>query len=337
VIASDKKLAPLIAELTARVEQKRLRRKQQQEQEATEASSSSTSTLGLSLNEIDAMTIDTVMQSRLESFIIDHCREQKEEDKCRCCFENCNKLFRGAQFMAKHLKMKHESFAYSELLANVPEVESLMLKRYSAETLEQQPLPPIQVETSAGLELKSVREVLAKSSSSSSSGGPPMLLPPHHAPFAPGGGYHHNPQFGHPHGQHGGEGAFHYQAPHQRFPRRHGQDNFHHEGGDHFNNKRQQHGGHVSGNKRRLDHQDDRERDRDRRQSFNEPNNNGVNSSPAPPQPPAPPSTSSPSLVITESKNPRKMVSYVDVDAPKVKNLFLFVSLRVYICFYHTL
>jgi hypothetical protein len=62
--------------------------------------------------------------------------------KARCCFKYCNKLFKGLDFLRKHLVVKHETFAYDLLLKDS---EPYMRNRYENEDISARPLPPIEV------------------------------------------------------------------------------------------------------------------------------------------------------------------------------------------------
>merc|ERR1712070_742005 len=81
------------------------------------------------------------------------------DGKARCCFSACNKLFKGFDFLKKHMKSKHELFGIEELTDNA---EDGMLKRYDAEDIRDRPLPQVEVETSTGLDKKSVAQVLTQ-------------------------------------------------------------------------------------------------------------------------------------------------------------------------------
>ncbi len=286
-IASDKKLSPLIAKLTARLEEKR-RRKQQIVDESVSSSSSSL-VVTMSNDESDAKAIEEAMQTRLERFVIDHCGEA--EDKCRCCFSDCNKLFKASTFLIKHLKMKHDAFAFCELA--VQDAEPYMSKRYQEEPLEQQPLPPIHVETSNGLEVKSVREVLSKSNAP---GAAPLLTTPP-PPLSLSDSYHY--QAPHHRGSNGG-------YDNQRRRNSHDGEGF----GDH---RRQNFQG-----KRRFEQQDDNRGGGDRRQSWNGPSHyNQSNNDQSPPQKHV-------AVASSDDKVVRKLPMYVDVDAPKVSLMLFF-------------
>ena len=79
------------------------------------------------------------------------------EGKARCCFPACNKLFRGVDFLKKHMRVKHDLFALNELTSDA---EPFMKGRYDEQMITARPLPPIEVETVAGIEQRGVSEML---------------------------------------------------------------------------------------------------------------------------------------------------------------------------------
>eukprot|EP01041_Mallomonas_annulata_P001159 gene1159-2251_t len=82
------------------------------------------------------------------------------EGKCRCAVEWCNKLFKGPEFLKKHLRTKHIEMA-SNLLLKAS--ESFMRIRYEAEDLLTRPLPLVPCEISGGgFELRTVKEILER-------------------------------------------------------------------------------------------------------------------------------------------------------------------------------
>jgi hypothetical protein len=84
----------------------------------------------------------------------------EQEGKVRCGFKWCNKLFKGVDFLSKHLKQKHAPDATLRELVNI--ALPFMRKHYLAEDMTSRPLPPIELETSSGIELISVRNVLER-------------------------------------------------------------------------------------------------------------------------------------------------------------------------------
>jgi hypothetical protein len=83
----------------------------------------------------------------------------EKDDKCRCCYVTCNKLFKGADFLSKHMRLKHEDFAADLLLKDA---EPFMRRRFEAEPMGARPLPPVEVEAHGRTELKSVKAILDK-------------------------------------------------------------------------------------------------------------------------------------------------------------------------------
>lgn len=81
----------------------------------------------------------------------------ENEGKARCCFPACNKLFRGLDFLKKHMRSKHELFALNELTADA---EPYMKARYDEQIITARPLPPIEVETVAGIEQRGVSDMM---------------------------------------------------------------------------------------------------------------------------------------------------------------------------------
>ena len=79
------------------------------------------------------------------------------EGKARCCFKWCNKLFKGPDFLHKHLKSKHAMEVNAARLLAVS--EPFMWARYESEDVSARPLPPIEIETSSGVELVSVQSI----------------------------------------------------------------------------------------------------------------------------------------------------------------------------------
>jgi hypothetical protein len=72
---------------------------------------------------------------------------------------SCNKLFKGADFLGKHMRLKHEDFAAQQLLQDAM---PFMRRRYEAEPMGARPLPPVEVEAHGRTELKSVKTILDK-------------------------------------------------------------------------------------------------------------------------------------------------------------------------------
>ena len=97
-------------------------------------------------------TQDATLEAQIESM----CKIEPE-GKARCCFPACNKLFRGVEFLKKHMRTKHDLFALNELTADA---EPYMKARYDEQMITARPLPPIEIETVAGIEQRGVSEML---------------------------------------------------------------------------------------------------------------------------------------------------------------------------------
>jgi hypothetical protein len=96
-----------------------------------------------------------------------NCKIEKE-GKTRCWFPYCNKLFKGLDFLKKHVVLKHDSFMNDIFLRNA---EPYMRIRYENDDIIRRPLPPVEIEALGGIEKCSVREILDKHT-------PKILLPP---------------------------------------------------------------------------------------------------------------------------------------------------------------
>lgn len=80
------------------------------------------------------------------------------EGKARCCYPECNKLFKGLEFLKKHIRGKHsEVFGLDALLADaVP----FMKARFEAQEPGMRPLPPVEREVGNGeIEQKPIQEL----------------------------------------------------------------------------------------------------------------------------------------------------------------------------------
>jgi hypothetical protein len=80
---------------------------------------------------------------------------QKDDGRVRCWFPNCSKLFKGPEFLCKHITSKH---GIQELVLHV--CEPAMRKRYDEDKLLDRPLPMISVETADGVEFKFAKEII---------------------------------------------------------------------------------------------------------------------------------------------------------------------------------
>lgn len=106
---------------------------------------------------------------------IENNSKKAKDDKVRCWFPYCNKLFKNSDFLKKHVTLKHDFFASEVMLRNA---EPYMRSRYEAEDIANRPLPPIEVEVPGGLEKRSIRDILTKYAPPALMPPGPMLLPP---------------------------------------------------------------------------------------------------------------------------------------------------------------
>lgn len=97
---------------------------------------------------------DEIFNSSLQSQAI-----IEVEGKSRCFFHSCRKLFKSIDFLSKHMKIKHEEFCYDAFLDNSYDS---MRSRFESDELLHRPLPPIRVETSNGIEYKTIQEILSR-------------------------------------------------------------------------------------------------------------------------------------------------------------------------------
>lgn len=111
--------------------------------------------LGSDRDEEDAKSIAKAQEKVMEDITLENCVTQPD-GKARCGLSWCNKLFKGQDFLMKHIKNKHPDLALVRL---VRVAESYMLARFNAEDICKRPLGPIEIESSGGLEQKTVKEV----------------------------------------------------------------------------------------------------------------------------------------------------------------------------------
>lgn len=120
----------------------------------------------------DAAVIVSRNEKTFEQIVKDKCK-QENEGKCRCSYVLCNKLFRGIEFLSKHIKLKHADFAAEELAVDA---EPFMRSRYDAEDISARHLPFVEVEVQGRTELRSLKEIVDKYAPPPPP--PPMGLPP---------------------------------------------------------------------------------------------------------------------------------------------------------------
>jgi hypothetical protein len=106
-------------------------------------------------DEEDAKTIFKAQEKVLEQITVENCVVQSD-GKARCGLTWCNKLFKGQDFLMKHIRNKHIDLALVRL---VRVSEQYMFTRFMAEDICKRPLGPIEVETGGTLEQKTVKEV----------------------------------------------------------------------------------------------------------------------------------------------------------------------------------
>jgi hypothetical protein len=107
------------------------------------------------VDEEDAKAIAKAQEKVLEQITVENCVVQSD-GKARCGLTWCNKLFKGQDFLMKHIRNKHIDLALVRL---VRVSEQFMFTRFMAEDICKRPLGPIEVETGGALEQKTVKEV----------------------------------------------------------------------------------------------------------------------------------------------------------------------------------
>lgn len=141
---ADRKIGPIIADLTQKLAIKKAR--------AQDPSLPGT------IDEEDARQLENIQDRTNEELIKSRCKFEID-DKCRCCFPYCNKLFKAVSFLVKHMKTKHTEFGFEALLQDA---EPFMRRRYEQEDMSARPLPPVEVESFHGIELRSVKDIVEK-------------------------------------------------------------------------------------------------------------------------------------------------------------------------------
>mmetsp|Transcript_22792 Transcript_22792/g.33284 ORF Transcript_22792/g.33284 Transcript_22792/m.33284 type:complete len:1021 (-) Transcript_22792:386-3448(-) len=169
----DNRVADFIVDLRRRV----ARKQQSIETDGVEQ-------LPRTVDEEDALAISRAQEKVMEQVTNENCNMQPD-GKARCGLVWCNKLFKSKEFLSKHIKNKHPDVALERL---VRVAEQYMSARFNAEDLVNRPLPPIDVETSAGLELHSVKDVYEDAQSRLVGAGGPVQHIVHVLPSVPGGG-----------------------------------------------------------------------------------------------------------------------------------------------------
>lgn len=144
VPTSNPRVEAILVELRERVAQKKLR--------------DADPSLPGSADEEDAKVLAAAQEKTFDLCVEARLKLEKE-GKCRCCYVSCAKLFKGLDFLTKHMHLKHEDFAAEELLVDA---EPFLRRRFEADPLNARPLPPVEVETHNRTELKSVKDVIMK-------------------------------------------------------------------------------------------------------------------------------------------------------------------------------
>jgi hypothetical protein len=296
----DRKLGPIIADLTQKLAIKKARL--------------SDPTLAGTVDEEDAKQIQQIQDEAFFELVKEQSKPEPD-DKCRCGYVYCNKLFKSLQFLIKHLKTKHVNEFGFDILLNI--AEPFMRKRYEAEDITARPLPPVEVEGYNGnVELRSVKEIMEKYIK-------PILPPPPLLPVVPYPGVGMS--------GYGGPPPLPFGPPPTNYP--YTNDNYSNSGGN--GNRRFSHGGNYDNNNRGHNRN---KRGRDYSEDFNS-------------QSLAPalsiPSESDLSGTTISLKNDNSTKSsfrssyppakgglnpYLDVDAPKV-NYCCFFELFKHVCY----
>jgi hypothetical protein len=125
-------------------------------------------------DEADAKAIAKAQEKVLESVTNENCAFQPD-GKARCGLTWCNKLFKGQDFLMKHIRNKHIDLALVRL---VRVSEQYMKSRFLAENICTRPVGPIEVEVvGGGLEQKSIKEVYESANARLVDAGPIASVP----------------------------------------------------------------------------------------------------------------------------------------------------------------
>eukprot|EP01033_Poteriospumella_lacustris_P009375 gene9375-6716_t len=139
IVTADRKMESLIRDLRNRI---RTRRAQS----------------GGLVDEEDAKKLEALQEITFEKFVRENSSIEANE-KCRCLYMNCGKLFQNSTFIVKHFRLKHPGAADAVLLADA---EPFMRRRFDDEDISQRPLPPIEVDFNNRFEFKTVRDIMEK-------------------------------------------------------------------------------------------------------------------------------------------------------------------------------
>lgn len=109
---------------------------------------------------LHARAIAAEREAVLQKWAAAHVEELTDQSgKARCKFKWCPKLFRGAEFVVKHVRSKHSELAASLLAACS---RPYMWERYMRESIGSRPLPTMPLETASGVEYRHVEEILSR-------------------------------------------------------------------------------------------------------------------------------------------------------------------------------
>jgi hypothetical protein len=108
----------------------------------------------VSIDQKDSQAIDKALNTVIDQLTQENCMQQ--DGKARCGLSWCNKLFKGKEFLKKHISSKH-SDVFHERLVRV--LEPFMKARYDAEDITLRPLPPVEIESSGEILTKSIKEI----------------------------------------------------------------------------------------------------------------------------------------------------------------------------------
>ena len=79
------------------------------------------------------------------------------DGRARCTAPGCAKIFKGAEFLIKHIRSKHLFLAAARLLSAS---EPVIRAKFDAEDILERPLPLIEIENNGRIETTSVREIV---------------------------------------------------------------------------------------------------------------------------------------------------------------------------------
>lgn len=111
----------------------------------------------LTADERDAKAISEAQNKVISEIAGQNCIDMGENSKVRCAVSECKKLFKGKEFLQKHIQNKHPELVFERL---VRIAEPYMLTRYEAVDITARLLPPVEIEGREDrIEERSVREI----------------------------------------------------------------------------------------------------------------------------------------------------------------------------------